>query len=59
LQVDDDKEEPRGKKKIQQHIMLPSIVPGLKARTLALAFVKSNPKVAAFLDHPAGPFTSK
>jgi hypothetical protein len=39
--------------------MLPSVVPQLKARVLSMGFVKSNPKIAAFMDHPAGPFTSE
>ena len=36
-----------------------SVVPALKARVLAIEFIKKNPKLTALLDHPAGPFTSK
>jgi hypothetical protein len=39
--------------------MLPSVVPALKARVLAMEFIKSNPKLYSLLDHPAGPFTSE
>ncbi len=35
-----------------------SIVPALKARVLAVEFVKNNPRLRALVDHPAGPFTS-
>lgn len=35
-----------------------SIVPALKARVLAVEFIKSNPRLKALVDHPAGPFTS-
>ncbi len=36
-----------------------SVVPALKARVMAVEFVKNNPRIKAMLDHPAGPFTSK
>jgi hypothetical protein len=36
-----------------------SIVPALKARVLAVEFVKNNPRLRALVDHPAGPFTSE
>lgn len=36
-----------------------SIVPALKARVLAVEFIKNNPRLRALVDHPAGPFTSK
>lgn len=36
-----------------------SIVPALKARVLAVEFVKNNPRIKALVDHPAGPFTSE
>jgi hypothetical protein len=39
--------------------MLPSVVPALKARVLAIEIIKRNPKLVALLEHPAGPFTSK
>lgn len=35
-----------------------SIVPALKARVLAVEFIKNNPRLRALVDHPAGPFTS-
>ena len=35
------------------------VVPALKARVLAVEFVKNNPRIKALLDHPAGPFTSE
>ncbi|GAB5032939.1 mitochondrial pyruvate carrier 2-like [Nannochloropsis oceanica] len=34
-----------------------SVVPALKARVMAVEFVKNNPRIKAMLDHPAGPFT--
>lgn len=36
-----------------------SIVPALKARVMAVEFIKNNPRLKALVDHPAGPFTSK
>lgn len=36
-----------------------SIVPALKARVLAVEFIKNNPRLRALVDHPAGPFTSE
>ena len=36
-----------------------SIVPALKARVLAVEFIKNNPRLKALVDHPAGPFTSE
>lgn len=36
-----------------------SVVPALKARVLAMAFVKNNAKLQGFIEHPAGPFTSE
>jgi len=35
------------------------VVTALKARLLAVGFIKNNPRVKAVLDHPAGPFTSE
>ena len=32
-----------------------SVVPALKARVMAVEFVKNNPRIKAMLDHPAGP----
>jgi hypothetical protein len=37
--------------------MLPSIVPRLQAKVLEQPLVAANPKIAALLAHPAGPFT--
>jgi hypothetical protein len=40
-------------------MVLPSIVPRLQAKVLSSEIVAANPKVAALLAHPAGPFTGK
>lgn len=43
----------------QHQGMTLSIVPALKARVLAVEFIKNNPRLRALVDHPAGPFTSE
>jgi mitochondrial pyruvate carrier 2 len=37
--------------------MLPSVVPQIRAKVMEWGIVKNNPKFAALVDSPAGPFT--
>ncbi|GMH61041.1 hypothetical protein TrLO_g14673 [Triparma laevis f. longispina] len=37
--------------------MLPSFVPQIRAAVMSNPLIKNNPKIAALVDSPAGPFT--